>query len=127
MAAMMATVEEFRRAMSRCSGRKTGTRYPRELRAFAVEFARKRLASGGTLSAAAKALGISDQTLTYWVRVEGRAVVVPVRLRSENTTMVGGDAHARSAWSGVFVLTPDGFRIGVGSVADAVSAVRALR
>ncbi|MEY4581488.1 MAG: hypothetical protein RL701_6191 [Pseudomonadota bacterium] len=67
------TLEHFREAVStRRRDRKHGARrYDEDLVVFAIEHARAVVASGGSVHAAAKELGISMMTIQSWQRRSG--------------------------------------------------------
>jgi len=73
---MEITLDEFRKeAAKRAKGRRRGPPgYPVALRRFAVKHARERLAVGGTVTGAAKELGVADVTLTKWLKDGGGSV-----------------------------------------------------
>lgn len=60
----------FRKAVARRGTVGPRLRYTAELRAEAVAYARKRLASGGTLTAVSRELGVAANTLQAWLAVE---------------------------------------------------------
>jgi hypothetical protein len=68
---MTITLEQFREAVAarRDTGRKHGARpYDESVTAFAVQHAQSLVASGLSVHAAAKALGLSMMTLQSWMR-----------------------------------------------------------
>ena len=118
---MIKTEGAFRRAAARLSGA-TGKRYRAALRAFAVQCVRRQLAEGGSAGDVARRLGVSGQTLAYWLhaaRTETFRAVVPVRIAPE--------ARIERSDASVVVRTPEGYQVQVGSVSEAVALVRGLR
>jgi hypothetical protein len=67
---MGARLDEFRKEVEkRRNGQKKGsTAYPSTMRAFAVGFAKKKLATGASFSAVVKELGVSAPVLARWMR-----------------------------------------------------------
>ena len=105
---MTMTIERFREAAAR---RKRGVRrgssgYPEEMRRFAVTFTTESLSGGGTISGAARELGVSEVTLSKWMEKDAfgdrgggfRKVVVEAPL----TTVERG---------AVTLVSPSGFRV----------------
>lgn len=66
---MRVTVDHFRKeAMRRKRGKRRGSsEYPKEMRKFAMAFARKAIAGGGTKAGSARDLGVSCMTLDKWL------------------------------------------------------------
>lgn len=67
---MAVTLEQFKKeTASRERGRHRGpASYPQEMRRFAVEHGRTTKASGGSVSSSAKEFGVSEVTLSKWMR-----------------------------------------------------------
>jgi len=66
---MTVTIDQFREAAAR---RKRGMRrgssgYPEEMKRFAVAFAAEAISGDGTISGAARELGVSEVTLSKWM------------------------------------------------------------
>ncbi len=66
---MDVTIDQFRKE---AAGRKRGVRrgssgYPEGMKQFAVAFATESISGGGTVSGAAKELGVSEVTLSKWM------------------------------------------------------------
>ncbi|WP_408629706.1 transposase [Anaeromyxobacter oryzisoli] len=57
---------EFRAAARRAGPRGAGRRYPETIREAAVEYLRRRRAAGATVSAIARELGVTRDTLLAW-------------------------------------------------------------
>jgi transposase-like protein len=55
-------------------------RYPEPFRRAAVATARSRLAQSGSVARVARALGVSEPTLTKWLRPAARPMLRPVAL-----------------------------------------------
>ncbi|SEU38675.1 transposase, partial [Stigmatella erecta] len=68
-------LEQFRQEVERLNaGRKKGALpYPEALRAFAVRYVEHTVGTGGTMSQAAKSLGVSEPTLYTWKKGERAA------------------------------------------------------
>lgn len=116
-------VKEFRRETARPERQDTGRRYTESARALAVSFAQDAVARGESVAAAASALGISAQTLTYWISrsaMGSRAALVPVEvIANEGTRVERAD--------GVVVTLPNGIVISGLDVDGAVAVLRGLR
>ncbi len=69
---MAMTVARFRRQVAQRRGERArgAPRYPEQMREFAVGHARAVRAGGGSISGAARELGISEVTLSSWVGTE---------------------------------------------------------
>ena len=103
---MDVTIDQFRKeAAKRKRGRRRGSAsYPLEMRRFAVDYAVGAIADGGSVSRAARELGVSEVTLAKWMQAaeaddgpgEFREVVV------ERPEVTAG---------GLVVVTPSGFRV----------------
>ena len=116
---MTVTLEQFKReSASRKRGRHRGPAgYPMELRRFAVEHGKTTKASDGSVSSAAKELGISAVTLSKWMRDQPN---------------VGADSfrevvveHASMRACSLVLVTASGHRIEGLDVDSAVALVRA--
>lgn len=80
---MTITLERFREAVSaRRNGRKHGARrYDEDLVAFAVQHAQSVVASGRSVHAAAKELGISMMTMQSWQQRSSASLVQTSKMR----------------------------------------------
>lgn len=115
-------MEEFRREAAKAiTGTKTSKRYPPHLRQMAVRYARTEMTKGASLGTVARALGVTPPSLKCWLTTSA-PTVVPVRVRAERA-----EPAPRAPNEGLVVVTPDGYRIAVGGVQDAVALVRGLR
>lgn len=118
-------VESFRRGASRVEGSGTGRRYPMSLRATAVEYARSEIARGGSVSAAAGALGVNGQTLTYWLSKSptpsAQASLVPVHV----VDVVASRRQQRS--DSIAMTLPNGIVVSGLTTDDILVLVRGLR
>jgi len=94
-------------------------RYPDGFRRAAVALARLRLGSGGSRTRLAQALGVSEPTLTKWLRPAAPPALRPVAVTPPPTLERATDA-------GPVLTTPNGVRV-IGLDCDALVAVlRAL-
>ncbi len=91
-------------------------RYTAELRAEAVAYTRKRLASGGTLTAVARELGVAPNTLQAWLAVE--------RPSPEFHSVEISEDASRSA---LVVYGPCGLRIEGLDMATLIELIQRLR
>jgi len=115
-------VERFRREASRVAGAGTGRRYPESARAIALEYAREAIAGGEAVAGAASVLGITSQTLTYWLsKPPSRAALVPVEVIPDRW------ARSLAADGRIIVTLPNGIIVSGLGVDDAVEFVRGLR
>jgi transposase-like protein len=119
---MSVTIDQFRRESARRKrGRRRGSAaYPVELRRFAVDHADAIIGEGGSVSGAARELGVSEATLAKWMEAAGtidddaggfREVVVE---------------RQEAAAGAVAVVTPSGLRVEGLDLAGAIALVRAL-
>ena len=124
---MSMTVQKFRQeAMRRRRGRRRGApRYTPEQREFAVAHGRAIRAAGGSVGRAAEELGISDMTLSSWLRVAASAG----RLREVRLSAVVPEPRsATEAQDGAVVVTAASGDVVTGlSVQQAAELLRALR
>lgn len=88
---------------------------------MAVRYARTEMAKGANQSTVARALGVTPPSLKHWMQ-EKAATAVPVRVRPDRAAPA-----PRPPSEGLIVVTPDGYRIAVGGVQEAVALVRGLR
>lgn len=94
-------------------------RYPDGFRRAAVALARLRLGAGGSRTRLARALGLSEPTLTKWLRPAARPALRPVAVTAPPTPK-------RAPAAGPVLTTPNGVRV-MGLDRDALIAVlRAL-
>lgn len=105
-------LEQFRQEAQRLkAGRRSGSLpFPEALRAFAVRYAEHTVAASGSMTDAAKKLGVSGPTLYEWRKgclrpkgVEKSAVLVPVRVSARSATGAGVQQVA--------VVPPGGWRV----------------
>ena len=117
---MTVTLEQFKReSASRKRGRHRGPAgYPMKLRRFAAEHGRTTKASGGSVSSAAKELGISQVTLSKWMRdgSNGGAGSFREVLVEQESLQTGN----------LVLFTKTGLRVEGLDVDSAVALVRAL-
>jgi transposase-like protein len=121
---MAMTVGRFRRQVAQRRGeRERGApRYPQQMRDFAVAHARAVRAGGGSVSSAARELGISEMTLSSWLRAaRGPGRLREVRVRPEPA----GPRTPPSAPS-LEVMAPSGHVVRGLSVQQAAELLRAL-
>jgi hypothetical protein len=90
-------------------------RYPDGFRRTAVAVARRRLRPGGSVTRLARELGVSEPTLTKWLRPPAPPVLRPVAVTSAPTP-------ERPAGLGPVLTTPNGVRV-TGLDGDALVAV----
>ncbi len=119
---MGVTIGQFRReSAKRKRGRRRGSAsYPVELRRFAVEHADGLIADGGSVSGAARELGVSEVTLAKWMQAADEIDVGPGGFREvvvERTEVTTGT---------LAVVTPDGYRVEGLDLAGAAALLRAL-
>ena len=122
---MSMTVRQFRReAKRRRAGRKRGApRYRPEQREFAVNHGVAVRASGGSISQAAEELGISDMTLSTWLR----GAASGGRLREVRVSSDAGQLSAASGPGAVVVTTAGGETVTGLTVEQVAQLLRALR
>lgn len=103
-----------------------GRRYPTALRRAVVEHAQQRLEHGASLRAVARAVGLADQTLSYWLRSaeppESGPVMRAVAVRPE----LDAPPATTGTPAGAVVVTPQGLRIEGLALAEIVSLVRSV-
>ena len=118
---MAMTVATFRRQVAQRRGEREhgAPRYPQQMREFALEHAESVCAGGGSASAAARELGISEMTLLSWVRAtDHRGKLREVR--------VAPDASAAPSTATLTVTAPSGHVVSGLSVQQAAELLRAL-
>ncbi|AKF87012.1 hypothetical protein MFUL124B02_36365 [Myxococcus fulvus 124B02] len=122
-------LEQFRQEAQRLkAGRRSGSLpFPEALRAFAVRYAEHAVGAGGTVTDAAKKLGISGPTLYEWRKgrprlkpVEKSAALVPVRVSARPATAVGAGVQQ------VALVSPGGWRVEGLSVESAAQLLGTL-
>jgi hypothetical protein len=116
---MELTAEEFRAEASRRRGerRRGAAPYSAEERAFAVAYARTGLSQGRSVTASAKALGVSDPSLREWMAQS--AATAGTALRSVVVKPPPGTPPA-----GLTLISPSGYRV---RGLDVMSAAALLR
>jgi transposase-like protein len=121
---MGTTLEQFREAVStHRRGRKHGARrYDEDLVAFAVEHVRAVVASGGSVHAAAKELGISTMTIRSWQRRAGVAQTGKLRTVVVSASQPSSSAHP----STLRVTTREGHIVSGLDVTQLAALLRAL-
>lgn len=92
-------------------------RYPEPFRRAAVATARSRLAQSGSVAHVARALGVSEPTLTKWLRLAALPMLRPVTL----TPAPLAPLPCRPV-----VITPNGVRVKGLDQATLVAVLRAL-
>jgi transposase len=111
-------LEQFRQEAQRLkAGRRSGSLpFPEALRAFAVRYAEHTVAVGGTVTDAAKKLGVSGPTLYEWRKgrpaghrrpkpAEKGAALVPVRVSGRPAAAEVGGVQP------VALVSPSGWRV----------------
>ena len=111
-------LEQFRQEAQRLkAGRRSGSLpFPETLRAFVVRYAEHTVAAGGTVTDAAKKLGVSGPTLYEWRKgrpaghrhpksAEKGAALVPVRVSARSA---GAEAAGVPP---VVLVSPHGWRV----------------
>jgi transposase len=111
-------LEQFRQEAQRLkAGRRSGSLpFPEALRAFAVRYAEHTVAVGGTVTDAAKKLGVSGPTLYEWRKgrpaghrrpklAQKGAVLVPVRISGRPAAAEEGGVQP------VALVSPSGWRV----------------
>jgi hypothetical protein len=118
------TLEQFREAVSaRQRGRKHGARrYDEDLVLFALEHVRAAVADGGSVHAAAKALGISMMTIQSWQRRAGVVQTKKLRKVVVSTPPPSANAHE----STLRLTTRDGHVVSGLDVTQLAALLRAL-
>lgn len=84
------TAAEFRAAVRRAGPRGTGRRYPPALRRMAAEYFRRRRASGASVEAISRELGVKRHTLVEWAAAPQIATMpqfVPVNVVADAPAM----------------------------------------
>jgi hypothetical protein len=122
---MTITLEQFREAVAerRGDGRKRGAhRYDEAVTAFAVQHAQSLVASGLSVHAAAKALGISMMTLQSWIR---RAEPVP-HANKVRTVIVSEAQPSAATTHTITVTTSTGHIVRGLDVEQAAALLKAL-
>ena len=133
-------LEQFRQEVERLrAGRQKGSLpYPEALRAFAVRYVAHALEGGGTLEAAATALGVSKPTLQAWRKGKPAAhrrakagaeqqALVPVVVAEAKKPGRPAVAQAAVAQTGpLTVVAPGGFRVEGLSLEAAAQLLRRL-
>lgn len=105
---MTVTIDRFREA---AASRKRGVRqgssgYPEEMKRFAVTFTAEAISGGGTISGAARELGVSEVTLSKWMESDDLGD------RGGGFREVVVEAPVSTAGSGAIALvSPSGFRV----------------
>jgi len=124
-------LEQFQQEVERLkAGRKKGALpYPEALRAFAVRYVEHTVGAGGTMSQAAKSLGVSEPTLYAWKKGERAAHrrAKEPRPKQELVAVVVGKSAGRPSETGakpVALVSPGGWRVEGLSVAEAVEVLR---
>jgi hypothetical protein len=79
-------------------------RYPDRFRRAAVALARRRLGPEESVARLARALGVSEPTLTKWLRPRTLPVLRPV-------TVIPAATSARAGGAGPVLITPTGVRV----------------
>jgi transposase-like protein len=79
-------------------------RYPEGFRRAAVQLARQRLGPSLSVARLARGLGVSEPTLTKWLRPRTGAGLRPV-------AVVAAAPRAGTAGSGAVLVTPQGLRV----------------
>ena len=111
-------LEQFRQEAQRLkAGRRSGSLpFPEALRAFAVRYAERTVAAGGTVTDAAQKLGVSGPTLYEWRKgrpaghrrskpTEKGAALVPVRVSERPAAATGAGLQQ------VALVSPSGWRV----------------
>ncbi len=80
-------------------------RYPDTFRRAAVAVAGRRLGPGGSVTGPARELGVSEPTLTKWLRPLVRPALRPVAVTP------GAPTPARPAVARPVLITPNGVRV----------------
>ncbi len=121
---MAMTVAKFRRQVARRRGeRERGApKYPDEMRAFALAHTRSVRAGGGSIHRAAQDLGVSEVTLSSWVR----AAEEPGRLREVRVAPEPAQPPTASSAPTLEVTAPSGHVVRGLSVQQAAELLRAL-
>lgn len=96
-------LEQLKRDLDRQSRRRERRRYPADLRAKAVEYGRAVRVQGGSVTTAARDLGLRVATLQKWMRVADPAT----RSAAFREVALVDERVA----GGVVVITPRGLRI----------------
>jgi transposase-like protein len=105
--------EEFRKVSEKAKAAGGRIRYSKEMRSFAVEFAKNRIGSGGTISSSARELGVAEVTLGRWLKKSGDFREVRIRPPA-------GNAGA------VTIVTPGGYRVEGLDIEGATFVLRAI-
>jgi hypothetical protein len=118
------TLEQFREAVStHRRDRKHGARrYDEDLVMFAIEHVRTVVASGGSVHAAAKELGISMMTIQSWQRRSGVVQTKKLRKVVVSTLQPPSSPHA----STLRLTTRDGHIVSGLDVSQLAALLRAL-
>ena len=106
---------ELRAEFARLGNRGRGKRYPKELRALAIAWARVRREEGVTWRRVAERIGLRTETVRRWCASEAEPRATPGLVPVE---VVATDRVA--------VVSPTGWRLEGLSVADAARLVRSL-
>lgn len=113
----MEEFEELRRRFRRESERRTGLRYPAELRQVAVDYATLAFAQGASRRETARSLGLTEATLLRW---QERHEAAGAKALHE-VVVVG-----RAGVSSTVLVMPSGTRVEGLSVADLLVVLEAL-
>jgi transposase-like protein len=94
-------------------------RYPDAFRRAVVALGRRRLGPDGSAAGLARALGVSEPTLTKWLRRPSPPVLRPVTVAVTPTA-------ARAAVASLVLITPTGVRVEGLDAAALITVLRAL-
>jgi hypothetical protein len=111
----MRTEQEARRLKRQLAHRRRGQAMPKDVRAAALEYVRRRRSEGAAQQRIADEIGVSQRTVSCWLREvasEVKGSLLPIEIKGD-----GGIAR-----NGIVVTTPRGLRID-GLDIDALCAV----
>ena len=118
-------VEAFARRRSH-----RGQRYPKDLRADLVEYARSREQEEASLREVEEEVGVRHETLRRWLEASGEASspstgFIPVKRVVDRED--GSPPEARQQDGGLTVVSPGGWRIEGATRADVIELMRSVR
>ena len=123
---MVDKVAEFRKVAAQKRKQGTGARYSESMRQFALAHAQVRLGEGAGVQVVAAELGLSGQTLAYWLRTMGArerlARLVPVTVKRE----VNERREASETPRAPIVIVAGDVRIEVADASTAAEVIRRL-